>query len=320
MLSLKILRRLERQVRKDHPEMIGFGIGRRNKDGRWKRELAIKLVVSKKRSRRSKTINPFPRKFQLRLGNTKCPVIAWICTDVEEPRLFRPLQFEVSDPNGGAVASCWARWPLANGAWTLGVMTAGHGLWNAGHRLDIAVKSGTSPGRVTMSSDLGRDHMDATLVQFEDREVGEADLLPASPEANVAHPMSLDETIQAIGNSTTDGRDLRMEQWTQDSTDSASALALHLSYTINRSDGSSIVLRNVVEAKGSVDMFVPGRSGAPWASAGADPVPRPLAFTSHGDSQLGLGTHLADALRWLRQAGGLEGLEVAWVPDQWWPA
>jgi hypothetical protein len=191
-------------------------------------------------------------------------------------------------------------------------------VWSAGHSVDIATKAGTTPGRVLVGSDLQADHVDVTLIAFDDATIAETDLIPPSPEANVAQPLSLDETIQAIGNSTTDGLDLLFDQWAIDEVDSGDALALHLSYTLNLANGRSVVLRNVVEGKGTVGMFVPGCSGATWASF-TDQIPRPLAFTSHGDSQLGLGTHFADSLQWLVKNGVPSRLQVAWAANQWWP-
>jgi hypothetical protein len=272
--------------------------------------------VARKRSPRSRGIKLFPKKIVLPLGKGRRLLTVHLHTDVEEARVWRPLQFQVIDGTEAATATCLARWREASGV-RFGVVTAGHGVWTAGKQLNIATRTGLQPGVVLSCSDLFRDKLDVTLVGFSAATITEADLLPATPLPAVQAPLSLEETSTLIGESTTDGLEIRIKQWSG-TIRAADALALHLSYAMPRPDGSTITLVNVVEAKGGTGMFVPGTSGATWATAKASKNGCPLAFTSHGSDDAAIGTHLRDAAQWLQRQGKLEDLALAWVPGQWW--
>ena len=51
MISEKLLRKVVREVRKAHPDVLGVGIGLRRKSGRIKREFVLKVYVAKKLKR-----------------------------------------------------------------------------------------------------------------------------------------------------------------------------------------------------------------------------------------------------------------------------
>jgi hypothetical protein len=220
------------------------------------------------------------------------------------------------DGQESATATCLARW-RAGDALHFGVITAGHGVWKTDQKLTVATRDGQQNGVVVVASDLFEDHLDVTLVHLPESST-EAALLPTTPLPAVQTPLSLNETVMLLGDSTTDGLDIRIKQWGLDLNLDADALAIHLSYDLPRTDGSVVTLNNVVEAKGDTGLFVPGTSGATWATAESSNNGHPMAFTSHGSDEAGIGTHLLDAAEWLQRDSGFEDFALAWVPGQWW--
>src|SRR5882724_1609828 len=92
-MDTKFLGKLYRQLKRNHPELIGLGIGWRTKGGRVQKQPAIRLVVGKKRSAKTKSVRQFPKQIDVKAGRGKRPISMRIFTDVEEAGEWLPTSF-----------------------------------------------------------------------------------------------------------------------------------------------------------------------------------------------------------------------------------
>src|SRR5262245_34029189 len=126
-MDAKFLHKLYRQLKRQHPELLGLGIGWRTKKNRIQKAPAIRLVVAKKCGSRSKSVRHFPKHLELKPGGGKRPISMKIFTDVEEAGEWLPTSFPLLI-NGApeVVASCYASWQSPDGARHVGVVTVAH--------------------------------------------------------------------------------------------------------------------------------------------------------------------------------------------------
>ena len=84
MISEKLLRKVVREVRKAHPDVLGVGIGLRRKSGRIKREFVLKVYVTKKLKKLKKG-KKLLKHWLVSIGKGTKRIQLHLPTDVEMP-------------------------------------------------------------------------------------------------------------------------------------------------------------------------------------------------------------------------------------------
>lgn len=308
-MNARPLRKLYLELKREYPDLLGLGIGLRTQGGRIRREPAIRLVVAKKRSSRSKSYRRLPRQVELKLGKGKRPVTLRMFTDVEDAGQWVPTSFPLLINGTPEVnATCYARWRTPADRKHVGVVTVAHAFQGANQAVGITVRNTVAEGFVYARSDLIHDHLDVGLVAFRKTPQQPLGGLPDSLNPSA---LSTKGTIDLLGESDTDALYSSMDIWYSQASAQGRALAYYVARSISNPGGPDYVLNGVVLADGPPDTFVKGRSGSPWVSSqGA------LALQSHGHQglsfRLGLGTHLAEALTWLSNLGHVSDFSWAW--------
>jgi len=302
-MDAKFLGKLYRQLKRNHPELIGLGIGWRTKGGRVQKQPAVRLVVGKKQSAKAKSVRQFPRQIDVKAGRGKRPISMRIFTDVEEAGEWLPTSFPLII-NGvpEVTASCFASWQSSDGVRHVGIVTVAHAFQGPGQPVGITAGNGVVPGIVFLRSDLITDGLDVGLVELTQNS---ASFLPCLPRPMNPGAGSVNATINMLGLSETDPLFAVMESWFSNSPAQGRALSYYVSRTVQTPTGQSYELRSVVLADGPLNTFVQGRSGSPWIAVSSAWNPLAIGLQSHGHAglsfRLGLGTHLATGLQWLSQ-------------------
>jgi hypothetical protein len=316
-MDAKFLGKLYRQLKRNHPELIGLGIGWRTKRGRIQKQPAIRLVVEKKRSARAKSVRHFPKQIVIKAGRGKRPISMRIFTDVEEAGEWLATSFPLL-VNGvpEVTASCYASWHSPDGVRHVGIVTVAHAFQGPGQPVGITVGNGVITGFVSLRSDLIRDGLDVGLVEMQQDSTS---FLPCLPHPMNPGAASVNATINILGLSDTDALVAAMGSWFSTAPAQGRALSYYVTRTVQTPTGTSYELKSVVLADGPPNTFTQGRSGSPWVAVSSAWNPLAIGIQSHGhvglSFRLGLGTHLATALQWLSQRPGVQNFSWAWRTD-----
>lgn len=305
MISEKLLRRVVREVRMAHPEVIGAGIGLRRKSGRIKREFVLKLYVAKKLKKgKGQKFKMLPKHWPLTIGKGQKQIHLKLPTDVESPMLVSATSFDV----GPVQSTCWIRWQDRQNQNHVGVVTAGHGLPAPGQL--VPVQGLAQPGVVVARSNYESNGLDVGLVEV--RDGGGA--LDAGPRNAIVAPANV--IINMIGTDASDNLAVQAELWFGDLTPNIRALAYMVEHPIQYPDGRVFILKDVLIADGEVGAFDRGVSGSTWATIDPGPTGYALALQCFGrspDFDVGIGTHLGSAINWLAKQPGIKPLNCWWV-------
>jgi hypothetical protein len=311
-MDTRSLHRLYRQLKREHPELLGLGIGWRRKRGRFQKSPAIRLVVAKKCRRNSKSVRHFPKLIRLKSGRRRS--LVRISTDVEEAGKWLPTSFPLLI-NGApeATATSYASWLTPDGVRHVGVITVAHAFLGPGQPIAVTVANGTVPGVVSLRSDLIADGLDVGLVELQSNA---ASFLPCLPTTLNPGAASVSTTIKMLGISDTDPLFAEMESWFSNSPADGRALSYYVRRTIQTPNGQSYEMKDVILADGPSGTYSQGRSGSPWIVPSSTPDPLAIALQSHGhvgsSFRLGLGTHFGIALKWLSGQPGVGNLSFGW--------
>jgi hypothetical protein len=314
-MDAKSLQKLYRQLKRQHPELLGLGIGWRKKGGRFQKAPAIRLVVAKKYGPKSKSVRQFPKEISLPSKRQRLSIR--ICTDVEEAGEWLPTSFPVL-VNGvpEAIATSYASWKSPDGIRHVGVVTVAHAFQGPGQAVNISVGGGTVPGVVSLRSDLIVDGLDVGLVELQSDSTS---FLPCLPSPLNPGAASVSATINMLGLTDTDACFTEMKSWFSITPADARALSYYAVRTIQTPAGQSYELKDVVLADGPANTFSQGRSGSPWIATSSALNPLAIGLQSHGHAglsfRLGLGTHLETALRWLSGRQNVRDFSFAWRID-----
>lgn len=311
-MDTRSLHQLYRKLKREYPELLGLGIGRRRKGGRFQKSAAIRLVVAKKCRRNSKSVRLFPKSIRLKSGRRK--TLVRISTDVEEAGEWLPTSFPLLI-NGApeATATSYASWLTPDGIRHLGVISVAHAFLGPGQPIAVTVANGTVPGVVTLRSDLVADGRDVGLVELQLNAASALPCLPASLNPGAA---SVATTINMLGVTDTDPLFADMESWFSNSPADGRALSYYVTRTLQTPTGESYEMKDVILADGPSGTYSQGRSGSPWIVPAATPDPLAIAFQSHGhvgsSFRLGLGVHFGTALKWLSRQPAIRNLSFGW--------
>jgi hypothetical protein len=319
MISEKLLRRISCEIRKKHRAVLGVGIGFRQKNGRLTRALSLKLYVRekpKKGQRKPKGYKRLPPYWPVAIGKGARPLKLLLPTDVEELFQITPTDsFSV----GPMTAGCWVRWQTTAGADVMGIITAGHGLPALGQTVPI---DGHPDGTVVLRSDYRKDGIDIGLVSVNAQPPDMQQIGPANLPVGSASSL-----IAILGNSTSDNLVTRGELWTDSGAEDIRAVAFVVEYPVGYKDAQGndrlAKLKDVLIADGPVDRFAKGKSGATWVvyrpsqQPGAPPQVNMLAaaiqcFGRQPDFDVGIGTHLDSALKWIGAHQQIKNLRWWW--------
>ncbi len=302
-MDARLLGKVYRQLRRNHPELIGLGIGWRTKGGRAQKQPAIRLVVEKKRAARTKSIRHFPKQIEIKSGRGNRPLSMQIFTDVEEAGEWLPTSFPLLVNEIPIVtAACYACWQSQDQLHHVGVVTVAHAFPGPGQQVAIRAEGITIVGTLLLRSDLVKDGLDLGLVELAENVISSPPCLPRPLNPGAA---SVNSTINMLGLSNTDALFAEMESWVCGTPAQARALSYYVTRTVRTPTGQSYELKSLVLADGQDDTFAQGRSGSPWIAVSSAWNPVAVGLQSHGNADLsfrmGLGIHLATGLQWLSQ-------------------
>src|SRR5262245_4857668 len=306
----RFLLKIYRKLKREHRDLLGLGIGWRRKNNRLQKAPAIRLVVAKKCSPKSKSTRQFPKQIKCNLTRGKRPLSIKIFTDVEEMGEWVPTSFPLLiNGTPQVVATCYVSWQSPNGASHIGVVTVAHPFQGPGQIVDVTVANGVIPGVVSLRSDLIADGLDVGLVELQP---GADSLLPCLSSPMNPGAASVSATINMLGLSDADQFVASISSWFSPTPAQGRALSYYLSRTLQTPSGQSYELKSVILADGPPNTFGQGRSGSPWIVDSSEANLQAIALQSHGHAglsfRLGLGTHIGTALRWLSTRPGIQNL------------
>src|SRR5689334_13579680 len=107
------------RLKKDHPNLLGIGVGRRRRKGEIVSEWTLRLIVDRKFRRLPGTLRPLPRRVPVWGNVLGVRVAVMLATDVEQATPFRPATFGVD----GGMAASLATWHGPDEERCIGVVT-----------------------------------------------------------------------------------------------------------------------------------------------------------------------------------------------------
>jgi hypothetical protein len=301
-------------LRKDHPELVGIGLGARRRKGGIEGQTTVKLQVHKKHRRMPKGRARLPKTVRLQASVLGQTVTLDVPTDVEEVQTAAATLPEVD----GMIASALASWADARGT-HVGLVTAGHGLPGVGEDVAVSLNGRTVESVVVLRSDLAADEIDVGLVEVRGGLSADYDVAPEELVLAPGPILSAERLLELIGSSTQDDISVRARTWSSPRRWPILALAFYAVHVLNRADGSTLTQRNVVECDAKRPRFKPGTSGSAWVTdLGAPSGEFVLALQSHGVKREGVapfrsayGADFGSARDWLARHVGRD-LRLAW--------
>jgi hypothetical protein len=317
------LDRLERDLTREHPEVIGIGIGPRVSRGRMTGEQSVRVFVREKvggpTGRMPAGVRRLPKRVSLWTVALGQPVRVTLPVDVHTPARMDPTQGASAPGVHRSTIAALARWTSDSGTPRIGVVACAHDMDAVGQEVGVQLEGDVvANGRVVERCEFkraGSAGLDVSLVRVHRKH---AQRLPRIGPFAGASAATVERTIRLISEDPRDTITVPARFFTVEPEEKIRGVAYLRTYPIETSAGEHYTLRDVVECTSNQQgTFRPGRSGSAWSTRVGEDGAEVLALQSHANANgtKSAGTHFGASVAWLRRRPGMNGLAVAWTRE-----